>query len=74
MKSIAAITVAAFMVMVFVVVRVIIAIHLWLFLAAILMSGAWGAYKITWIIRMGPAKPESTFPWLSYGQNCDGVT
>ena len=42
------------MVMIFVVARVIIAIHVWLYVAAILMSGAWGAYKITWIIRMGP--------------------
>ena len=63
MKSIAALTVAMFAVMTFVVVRVIIAIHVWLYVAVILMSGAWGAYKITWIIRMGPQARK--YLWLS---------
>ena len=55
MKSISAIVIAAFMAVVFVIARIVIAIHVWLYVAAILMSGAWGAYKVTWIIRMGPA-------------------
>ena len=54
MKSISAITIGAFLAMVLVIAKVIIFIHVWIFLAAILMSGAWGVHKTLQIIRMGP--------------------
>ena len=53
-KSISAIVIAGLMAVIFIIARIVIAIHVWLYVAAIVMSGAWGAYKITWIIRMGP--------------------
>ena len=55
MKTIAALTVAMFAVMTFVIARVVIAIHVWLYVAAILMSGAWGAFKTWQVIKMGSA-------------------